>query len=185
MKKFSKGFTLVELLIVIAILGALAAMMTLSSTNATASADAAKILNDLRAVRTAAKMFYFDYPDLLGQKNAKEGDVAGWAEKDDGLEAKFSDALADYVDTTAGGNTDAYALKLFGTDKTAANASWYVCYTIPDGTSEIVKARLAGQASTYGLLAPEELKTNTALTKDISDPYTAEDGQAVIALKVR
>ena len=43
MKKLRKGFTLVELLIVVAILGSLSAAMSLSSGRATASAKASTI----------------------------------------------------------------------------------------------------------------------------------------------
>ncbi len=46
-----KGFTLVEFLIVIAIIGTLTALMTLSSTNATASAEAAKVVSALLQLR--------------------------------------------------------------------------------------------------------------------------------------
>ena len=48
-----KGFTLVELLIVIAVIGALATMMTLSAGNAAAKARAASIISGFKIVRTA------------------------------------------------------------------------------------------------------------------------------------
>ena len=48
-----KGFTLVELLIVIVVIGILSAMMMLSSTEAVSSAKAARIVADLRNVKTA------------------------------------------------------------------------------------------------------------------------------------
>ena len=57
MKKLRKGFTLVELLIVIAILGALSAGMSVSSSKATAAAKATTINNNINAIKTAAALY--------------------------------------------------------------------------------------------------------------------------------
>ena len=182
--KARKGFTLVELLIVIAIVGVLAAMMTLSSTNATASADAAKILNNLRAVRTAAQQFYFDYPDLHSDTKDK------WVEtKTDGTEAKFRSVMGEYIDVTLNGttNTNSYALRLYGgtnDDTIATNAEWYVCYSFDVDITAAVKNRLAGQAKTQGLYAPTI--TGGAIGENVqikSTPFTATANG--IAIRVR
>jgi general secretion pathway protein G len=55
------GFTLVELLIVVMIIGILAGMMLLSAGSATDSAETAKIINDLRSLKGAALLYYVDY----------------------------------------------------------------------------------------------------------------------------
>ena len=58
LKKKSKGFTLVELLIVVIVIGILAGMMMLSTGSATAKAEATKIVSDMRNLKAAAIMVY-------------------------------------------------------------------------------------------------------------------------------
>lgn len=68
LKKLSKtkGFTLVELLIVIIIIGILAGMMMLSSGAATDKAEATRIVSDLRNIKAATIMAYADNNAWLG-----------------------------------------------------------------------------------------------------------------------
>ena len=71
MRKARKGFTLVELLIVIAILGALSASMTSSSQKATALAKAQSIVDNVNVCKTAAFLYYSEHRDEdLGDKDA-------------------------------------------------------------------------------------------------------------------
>ena len=70
MKKcnFKKGFTLIELVVVIAILGILAGIAIPRFMDATASARGAKILADMRTVDSAMQMYYMKvgkYPQSL------------------------------------------------------------------------------------------------------------------------
>ena len=64
-----KGFTLVELLIVIVVIGILSAMMMISSSEAVSSAKATNIVNNLRAVKVAALAYYADHSDKFDKKN--------------------------------------------------------------------------------------------------------------------
>ena len=69
-----KGFTLVELLIVIAIMGSLAATMSTSKEKATAAAKASSIVSNVEACKTAAALYYFENCNdaSLATKSASE-----------------------------------------------------------------------------------------------------------------
>ena len=66
MKKARQGFTLVELLIVIAILGTLSAAMSASVTGSTAKAKAAAIASNVASMKSAAQAYYAAHMDDAG-----------------------------------------------------------------------------------------------------------------------
>ena len=73
MKEGRKGFTLVELLIVIVVIEILAGMMMLSSTEAVSSAKATRIISDLTVLKKAVISWYTDnYERVEPQYNSGE-----------------------------------------------------------------------------------------------------------------
>ena len=84
LKKFvknKKGFTLIELVIVVAILGVLALLVVPNVVNRKNEAEEAVINANIKVINNAIKMYYFeqgDYPqannieDLIGELKAKK-----------------------------------------------------------------------------------------------------------------
>ena len=123
------GFTLVELLIVIVVIGVLSAMMMLSSTEAVSSAKASNVVSNLRNLKTAALAYYADHLD----------DVA---KSDFNLQTNRSEVLK-YMNN---GDVDEN-YKFAGSN---AENTWYVYYVNSDTTTG---AKLKSRQSSIGLRA--------------------------------
>lgn len=74
MSSIRKGFTLVELLIVIVVISVLAAMIMFSSTEAVSSAKATKVVNDLAVLKKALMHWYTDNYDRVVKKTTAKRD---------------------------------------------------------------------------------------------------------------
>ena len=87
-----KGFTLIELLIVIVVIGILTVGMFIAASEMEATAKTAKIINDLRVLRTAFEHWYIDNSQNIKEaaSNAKD---KGYHLVIDGKEIRFHDAL--------------------------------------------------------------------------------------------
>ena len=122
-----KGFTLVELLIVIVVIGILSAMMMLSSTEATTSAKATAIVSNLRNMKTAALAYYADHPTADTFPTANSTDVIKY--------------LKDGSTTLETG----YSF--------AGTTTWYATYEIQGTDTEKaqIKKKLAARAKQVGL----------------------------------
>ena len=139
MKKNSarSGFTLVELLIVIAVIGILMSGMLLSGSSATSSARALSIVNDLRVMKQAVFLMYLDSMDHFDKADSSEF-----------KNLKPASVLARYVDNP-GKYEEVDGKKQYGFDE--SGGKWYVYYDIGKGSNE-VKTSLSGRAKTDGLL---------------------------------
>ena len=177
-----KGFTLVELLIVIIIIGILAGAMMLVAGTSRDAAEASKIISDLRNVKAAALMWLAENP-------------AGWTKEDwKNLEA-HPETLNRYLDKplVAGQHRFKFVyddgvvigtqLVTSGEGETATTEEvdvkatvWFLGYDLATGTGyaavrDGVKNNLANQAGSAGLYG----KTTIDMTDANPGYYTFGD----------
>ena len=130
-----KGFTLVELLIVIVIIGILAAAMLLSSGSATASATASTIVSDLRSLKTAALMHWADSMDTYTTEPSAKPTLS---------------LIKVYMDNPEKITTQNFGISVAGDKK------WWVYAKVGEQTPE-VREKLKGKAKTTGLMVSMNL----------------------------
>lgn len=184
MKTMRKGFTLVELLIVIVVIGVLAAMMMLASDEAVTSAKAIRIINDLNLMKRAVNAWYLDNYQRLAittanngyfvdaKYNAKTGKYEGGTRMHDYLN-NHPEEIAKYFSTNNAGfnmsqgswthaSRDQYYATTgnYGIYFGYSNTVCYVLYKISDhndNTEARLKAKLKARAESAGLLAYDYL----------------------------
>ena len=167
MKRTRKGFTLVELMIVIAIMALLGTMGLVSGKEANSIAEAQKIVENFHLISSALEMYYGDHRD-------GEGDAS-----------KIKTALGAYLKNTDMIVTGTAAAEKFLLSVTAATeakpAEWWLTYTLKYGDSKVAQI-LANKA------ALEEFMASTAETKTegsgiVANTYEAGDGKTTVCYR--
>ena len=172
MKEWRKGFTLVELLIVIVVIGILAGMMMLSSTEAVDSAKATKIISDFTILKKAVNAWYLDNYERISFGAENQKDERGISVN--GKVTRFSDfingsgntEIKRYISNSASlkfgsksqnNKEDFYIIRSTGKSK-----YWYVSYYLGNKSSRL-KSKLAGRAKSTGLLGSDKLNDDNQI----------------------
>ena len=155
-----KGFTLVELLIVIIIIGILAGAMMLVAGTSRDAAEASKIISDLRSVKSAALIWLTENPTIPNTTwDNLEGDPSQINTYLDRPLTTGHPFLFDLGDLTVEIITDSTTEPPTTTSKTST--VWLVGYKLAD-VRDGVKRNLAKQAQSVGLYGSKTIDlTNT------------------------
>ena len=140
-EKFRKGFTLIEVLIVIAIIGVLTAGMTLAAGGSRDAAEATRIMSDLRNMKMAALMWISENPTVDGN------DWEGFDNNQDNL-----NQLNKYLDRplTKGEHPYVFMVQEFTDNKKTLGEAWVLGYKLTDARQG-VRSNLGKQATSAGL----------------------------------
>ena len=177
------GFTLVELLIVIVVIGVLSAMMMLSSTEAVSSARASNVISNLRNLKTAVLSWYTNNLDRI-VKDGNEYKI----QTDNAKEAISAFVTTKSAEILAYLNGEgSFSLKPKGTNSagdyvlTGAvySKKWYVCYNV--GTDTKMKEKLASRAKTLNLVGIDTLPGGET---GITDEYSAQKYVCMLVLSL-
>ena len=160
MKKMRKGFTLLELLVVIGVMGILSSTAMIAGQQATDGARATTIAEGLEKAASAMMMYYADNAGDIAVNGDTVADVIAGAN----AYLKTADAL---VDTAAAGS---YSVSLVGD---APAQTWWIVYTLPTTDVAGVGAILKNKITRMGLK-----KAAAATPEDY-------DGGATVAMQVR
>ena len=198
-----RGFTLVELLIIIAVIGVLASMMMISSGDTVASAKASNIISNMRNMKAADLSLYIDKMD----KWAVTGHKADSAKSITELKptAPTIAEVMKYMSTSEidGAQEEgeynivcADASTEDDTDYSSyADRDWFISYTFPkagttgSASANKIKERLADRAKSIGLSGTKDGKAPKATNgKYPAFKYEEDDddnNHTVVFLKVR
>ena len=164
MRKFMrKGFTLAEVLLVIAIIGVLSGMMMVASSESVKTTEANNIVNNLRNFASAAMTFYTDSMDHF---TATPNDTS----------TDLKSCVVKYMYN--GGNSIQNSGDYYVKND---NGKWWVGYALPDANNDGIKTRLKAKAQSSNLRGSEGIGTFPA-----TDSTSYYDGQqSAVWLRIR
>ena len=161
-KSIRKGFTLVELLITIAVMGVLSLMMILSSAESVASANAANIISDMTTIRTAALAYLVDHDEEIDKAGGKFN-----------LNAVSGDVMKYLDPSTLHDNNYQLINMSYNGSFIVDEDRWYVWCEVTDGR---VKKKLQQRAKSLNLLNTAEV--DVWYMKNVV-PYSESPGKYV------
>lgn len=160
--RFSKkrAFTLVEILIVVLIAGVLVGMMLLSATNASDSATAARVIADIKTMRSVAFLYKADHGDWpVWRYDSASGEYLMLGATSV-LPSKYSDL------TTQG---DGYWI---GAMKGIDGAAYSIAHVADLDPG--VRKMLEKKSSEVSLFGQNEMPSSKTIEQITSSPYQAE-----------
>ena len=166
MKRTHKGFTLMELLIVIAVSGILSSMAMMSGSEATNIANANKIVEEFNIISAAMNMYYADNKAVVDATT--ETDLA----------SKILEGIKPYMKsvTSVTAESDATAGKY---NISVQNGEWWLTYTLAADDTK-VGAILKNKATQEGLMSTTTTVSGTKVTAS-----KAYDGKKTVCMRVR
>lgn len=166
MKRTRKGFTLMELLIVIAVSGILSSMAMMSGSEATNIANANKIVEEFNIISAAMNMYYADNKAVVDATEATS------------IASTILEGIKPYMKSTTSitAADDAAAGKY---NISVQNGEWWLTYTLAADDTKI-GAILKNKAVQEGLMSTTTTIAGTKVTA-----AKAYDGKKTVCMRVR
>ena len=142
MKKFRKGFTLLELLVVIGVMGIMSSMAMIAGQQTTDAARANAIADSLEKAASAMMMYYADNADDIALNGTTAENVVKGAKA-------YLKSTVDLFDEDNEGTADgAYSITIV--NENTPGATWWIAYTFSAADTGI-KNIMANKAKRMGL----------------------------------
>ncbi|MBQ7155061.1 MAG: type II secretion system protein [Synergistaceae bacterium] len=157
-----KGFSLVELLIVMAIIAILSSMFFMSAAESRRSAEVTNLYNNMRNLSVAALAYYADNAGKNFGEGATDGDII--------------DDVKGYMQNWSSVPNPAYYHVVIDNNK-----AWWAVYYIKDDTANF-KAKMQGRAASLGLIGSSERKPGKLPALSTKPGY---NNQSFVCLLIR